>query len=159
MKIGTNAIRVCNIICLVLMLALLVCQFLPFWTVGEKQVSVQGYTWITWEHEDLTDSFVDTFGKDYMVKDMVLTPVVVLAGVIIAAIFCIRKLKKPGVGILPFLVGVLSIWGYLSTPVLQMGMLWQLHLALSIAMTVVSLVPLYNCAVATINWFKIPKRA
>lgn len=159
MKIGTNVVRMCNIICLVLLLALLVCQFLPFWTVGEKQVSVQEYTWITWAHEDLTDSFIDTFGRDFMIKDMVLTPFIVLAGIILAAIFCVSKVKKPGAAFLPFFVGVLVAWGYLSTPILQMGMLWQLHLGLSIAMAVVSLVPLYNCAVATVNWFKVPKEA
>ena len=33
MKISKKWIQLCNIVCAVLMLALLVCQFLPFWTM------------------------------------------------------------------------------------------------------------------------------
>ena len=159
MKIGTNMVRICNIVSLLLLVAILVCQFLPFWTVGDKQVSIQEYTWITWEQDDLTDSFEDTFGKDYMVKDLVLTPFAIVAGVILAAIFCLKNLKKSGAAFIPFIVGVIGIVGYLTVPILMMGQLWQLHLALCIAMTVISMIPLINCLTATINWFKVPKTA
>lgn len=159
MKNGAKLIRLCNIICVVLMLAMLVCQFLPFWAIGENQVSIQEHTWFPWVNEDLTDLFLDTFGRDFMLKDIVLVPFVMLFGCVLGAIFCLLKQKVAGIATIPFFVGLIGIWGYLSKPALQMGMLWQLHLVLAILLVVVSAIPLTDCVIRAVRWFQVPKEA
>lgn len=152
-------IRLCNIICVVLMLAMLVCQLLPFWAVGENQVSIQEHTWFPWLNEDLTDLFVDTFGRDFMLKDIVLVPFVMLFGCVLGAIFCLLKLKSAGIAWIPFFVGLVGIIGYLTVPALQMGALWPVHLVVSILMTIAAAIPLTDCVIRAVRWFQVPKEA
>ncbi len=159
MKNGAKLIRLCNIICVVLMLALLVCQFLPFWVVGENQVSIQEHTWFPWLNEDLTDLFVDTFGRDFMLKDIVLVPFVVLFGCVLGAIFCLLKFKSAGIAWIPFFVGLVGIIGYLTVPALQMGALWPVHLVVCILITIAAAIPLTDCAIRAVRWFQVPKEA
>lgn len=159
MKKGTNWIRLCNIALVVLMLAMLVCQFLPFWAVGEEQFSMQEYTWFTWNCAELTDYLGDTVDPDFMVKDVVLVPFVMLFGCVLGSIFCLLKRKNAGIATIPLCVGAIGVWGYLTNPAFQLGALWQVHLVLCILMVVVALIPMSVCVSRAINWFKVPKEA
>lgn len=159
MKKGTTLIRLCNFALVVVMLAMLVCQFLPFWTVGEEQVSMQEYTWITWDHGALTKQLQKEVNPDFMVKDFVMVSFFMLVGCVLGIIFCLIKRNSAAIALIPFCLGILGIWGYLTKPVLQIGFLWQLHLGVSIALAVVALVPLSVCVIKMIDWFKVPKTA
>lgn len=152
-------IRLCIFACVALMLALLVMHFLPFWTVGEEQFSIQQYTWFTWNCEALTDHIVDNVNSDFMVKDMALIPFVVLFGSVLGSIFCVINSKKAGFATIPLAVGIIGAVGYLTNPVFQLGALWQVHMVLCILMAVVALIPLSTCIKAAINWFKVPQEA
>jgi hypothetical protein len=44
-------------VCLPLALALLVCQFIPFWTVNDKSISIAQYIWLPTYLKDVTKVF------------------------------------------------------------------------------------------------------
>lgn len=159
MKKELNVIRICNFILIALMLAMLICQFLPFWSVADKQVSVQEYNWITWEHADLTKQIQKELGKDFMVKDFALIPFSVFFGSILGTIFTLLHLKSAGISLVGFSVGIICTIGYLTTPVMQLGSMWILHLVVSILLVLAGLPAFVILIKRAINWFKVPQEA
>lgn len=209
MKISKKWIRLCNIVCGVLLLALLLCQFLPFWTmpacnctgeceklftnadcpacskyykwcvnlpeeqitVGsvrrdfskEWDVSIQQYTWLpTFDTcEGVTEYFTKIFSTsdyEFMMKDIVGMPVVVIFGALIGAFFCFTKSGKAICSIIPLITGVFAVVAYLTQPIFQMGAMWQLHLGIAAAIILFALVPTVEYICRTIDWLN-PNKA
>lgn len=212
MKISTKWIRICNIACAVLLIALLVCQFLPFWTMPactctgscepaankfsdpkvdstcaactdtyklcknldkkyqagtdssklkdtskEWTVSIQQYTWLpTFEScKGVTEHFSRIFNTDdyeFMVNDIKNMPFFVLVFCLVGIFCCIRYSKKPLPAYLPLGASIAAIIGYLTQPIFQMGMMWQVHLVVAVLVGLVSLINLYECIRRAIVW-------
>ena len=126
-----------NYISVALMVILLVTQFLPFWTADKCEkcpdgtTSISEYVWFPDDHKDITTMMKgrDLYGKDFVVGDIVLTTVIIVAATILSLYFCLRYAYKPMMGIFPFLGGLGAVFGYLTQPGLQIGNLWFVHLA------------------------------
>ena len=54
MKKKLTVSQICSVVCAVLLLALVVCQFMPFWTAEEESVSIQKCVWFPQECKDIT---------------------------------------------------------------------------------------------------------
>ena len=209
MKISKKWIQLCNIVCAVLMLALLVCQFLPFWTmpacnctgeceklnvnkdcpacssyfkwcvnlpeehhtVGverrdyskEWQVSIQEFVWTpTFDNCDGVlehfDKLYSTDDYEFMLKDLAGMPVLVLFGALIGAYLCIVKSKNSLCSIIPLVTGISGITTYLNQPIFHDGAMWQLHLAIAIAITAFAVLPTLEYITRAINWLN-PKNS
>lgn len=152
---NTKLTRICNIICAALMLALIVCQFLPFWTTtaNGEEISIQEYTWLPHHNVELDKQFKADIGKDYGINDVVLMPIVVLVIGALGVIFTVMWSKKCIIMVCPLLVGALSTYEYLTNPAFQMGNLWQLHLVLGIGIALGAILPLIQCGMNVIEWF------
>ena len=128
-----------NYISVALMVILLVTQFLPFWTADKCEkcpdgtTSISEYVWFPDDHKDITTMMKgrDLYGKDFVVGDIVLTTVIIVAATILSLYFCLRYAYKPMMGIFPFLGGLGAVFGYLTQPGLQIGNLWFVHLAVA----------------------------
>lgn len=218
MKVSTKWIRICNIACAVLLLALLVCQLLPFWTmppctcagacepaasklekdkvdttctacsitykwcqnldrkyqVGlnpdlrtdtskEWSVGIQQYIWMpTFESTiGVTEYFNHIFNtEDYTfmlnhVKDM---PVMVFFFALAGAYLCIQFSKKPLPAVLGIWTGIVAVITYLTEPIYQMGMLWQVHLVVAVLLTLSAIVPTYEFIRRCVEWLD-PRKA
>lgn len=154
MRKNTKLTRICNIICAVLMLTLIVCQFIPFWTTTTgDSISIQEYTWLPHHNKDLDTDFKANFGKEYGINDVVLMPIVVLVVGALGVIFTVMFMKKCGIVICPLLVGGLTTFEYLTNPAFQMGAGWVLHLVLGIAILLGAIIPLIQCVLHVIEWF------
>ena len=215
MKISKTWIRLCNIVCAVLMLALLALQFVPFWTFPacnctgkcekldfdsncpmcsvyykacvnipdeelsagtnrrdyskEWKLSIQQYVWTpTFDScGGATEYFGGIFdvketktnpGYEFMVKDIVMMPILVLVCAAFGAYFSFVKSEKPLTSIFSLVAGVAGTVGYLTVPVFQLGALWQVHLAISIVILLVALVPTTEYIMRAIDWCN-PKKA
>lgn len=135
MKKTRLPIRVMNIVCALLALALIVLQFIPYWHFGEGEAaSISGYIWMPSDHNDLAKYFEESLGEKVDINNELGTPILVLVLGLAAAGLCCWKPQ----GMLPSLCGaaqgLAGVVGYLSSPVLRLGSLWGLHLALSIAL-------------------------
>ncbi len=213
MKISNKWIRLCNITCAVLLLALLVCQLLPFWTMPgctctgscapgknkfedptidptckactvtykwcvnlapehmagtdpnklldtseDWQVSIQQFIWFpklefTKGVMEYFDSVYTTDTYEFMLNDIKDMPVAVFFFALISAYLCFFvNPKNPIFAVLPLFTGIISIKTYLTMPIYQTGMLWQVHLVIAILATLISIVPICECIFRAIHW-------
>ena len=158
-------IRIINIVCAVLMLALIVLQFLPFWTTNEGvSASVQSVTWLpkSANEQAVQKYFQATLGKDVYsmlpttpsINQLVVPALGVLAFGLLGLYFCLTKSSKPIHGIWALLCGLSCVIGYLVVPVYQLGSGWIIHVALGGVITALSIVLLVQWAISVFHWFK-----
>ncbi|MBE5811397.1 MAG: hypothetical protein E7318_10750 [Clostridiales bacterium] len=121
-------IRKRNLLCALIMLIMLVCQFLPYWNVSEgMSLSIQTYIWFPDYHKELTDTLlplVEQFPCNHAVTAALPVMILCLAGLII----CLRKSAGRGAGILPVLAGGYGLIAYLLDPVMRAGAGLWLHI-------------------------------
>lgn len=218
MKISTKWIRLCNIACAVLLLALLVCQLLPFWTMPactcegacepapnrfsdpkidpsckactvtykwcqnlapefragtdpdklkdttkDWTVSIQQYTWLSdFEcSKGVFEFFSKIFNTDdytFMLNDIKDMPVLVFFFSLIGAYFGFAKSKNPLSSIFALCTSISAVVGYLTQPIFQMGMLWQVHLVVAILIGLAAVLPTVEYIRRAIDWLN-PNKA
>lgn len=150
----TKTVRICNLLCALLMLALVLCQFLPFWSANGDTASLQGYTWWPDDHKEVTNWFKSAVSPDFRANDVVIPTILMLVFGCLGSVFCLLQTKSCWVGFLPLICGGAGIWGYLTNPAYQMGSLWVGHLILAIAITALSIPMLIACVKTVISWFR-----
>lgn len=138
--------KIFNYVCAVLMLVLLITQFLPFWECPQCEdgtASISDYVWFPHHHEGITKGIMkDLYGKKFEVAQVVLTPLVILVSSVLTIFLCVKNAHKPLYAIIPAIGGAFGVVGYLTTPGLQAGANWVLHMALSAVVLVCALVVL-----------------
>lgn len=128
-----------NYACAVVMLLLVVLLFVPFWNTGEETVSINSYVWMPSEQKGLESYFADALGEKPDINEVVTAPVFLLLLGVLGAPLCIIMGQSTFGSLLGIPFGIVGIWGYATCPVLQLGALWELHLALCIAALALSL--------------------
>ena len=125
-KISAKAL---NTISALLMIVMLACQFIPYWHFGEgESLSVQGYVWFPTKHPALSEELQPLVDK-YPCNQATLACLPVMLLCLLGVWLCLRKADKPKMGMLPFLTGLAGLALYLSSPVMQAGTLYWLHVA------------------------------
>lgn len=134
MKINTiNITRICNVVCALLMFALLVTQFLPFWSLDGQEVSIAGYIGFPEDHIDYTQHFRKLLNDDgFGAGNIVLINVMIMLSSVVGTVLCLKNTDKTWPSIFPAVCGIAGLVQYIATPVFQLGSNWGLHLALSI---------------------------
>lgn len=139
----------CNILCALLLVVMLVMQFQPFWTCAgcsshkgvEQDVSIADYLWRPNQHKTITkemtelyrdiygDDFRDSNGKKakFRANDILPATLTVFLGSVVGILCCVFLRKKFFVAAIPVVVGVAGVLGYTSYPALQVGYNWQTH--------------------------------
>lgn len=160
MKIKNKFLTISNIVCVLLLLALMATQFLPFWNcVGCKNhddgmISISEYLWHPKNHTPVTNSMTDVyksyFGPDikdengktwkFEANDVITTPILIVIALVLCVIFMITKFNT----ILPTLAacvgGAAGMYGYLTNLALESGNNWVMHLVVAGIVTAVSAV-------------------
>lgn len=154
-----NFSRVCNYICVILVLLLLGTQFLPFWACKDCEdgaASISDYFWNPREHKDvasdLTDLYLDIYGSDlkgangkafkFTANEILMPTLFIFISAILTVALCTIFSKSALSAIAPFVGGATSTYGYATIPALQAGQYWKLHLILSVLVLAVSLTSL-----------------
>ena len=143
-KFSENRTMICNLICTVLMVILLVLQFMPFWSYGDQSNSIQGYIWFPTECDELEDYFVENVGSDYSVNDVVVMPITTLFATVGTVVLFVFFKERIFTAIVPAICGVVGIYGYLSKPIYQLGAGWGFHVVLCVAITVAAVLAMVN---------------
>lgn len=155
------AIRIINYICVLLLLAVLVMQFSPFWFCSDcktheedRVVSIAEYTWFPEHHKPITKGMTDVYlaeyGQDYKgdngknykfaVDDVIVICAMVLIPGILGVVLCFVFAKRAIMLLLPLICGVTGTVGYLISPALKIGINYHLHVILLAVTGVVALV-------------------
>lgn len=167
-----KAIRIINYICVLIMIAVLVMQFMPFWTcpgcrnhTEPQQVSIVDYTWFPEHHKtitrEMTDVYLEEYGEDYLdekgkaykftVDDIVTGCVVVLISGAVGVFLCAILSKKAFVTWIPLLCGVTGVVDYLTMPAMKIGINNTAHL---VVLAVLAVTALVGVVLGFVNWFK-----
>ena len=105
------------------------------------EVSIQQYIWMpTFESCEGVTEYFETQYEDFKVNDIILMPALTLVLTVAMVFFGVLKFK-PWASLLALIAGLLTTITYLTEPIFQTGANWQIHLYLSIALLVVSLIP------------------
>ena len=169
-----------NIVCAVLLIAFFAVQFLPFWTyttiegsdktaalIGltveegeevEVTVSLAEYLWFTEEHEDLFGHWKrmkDFDGNDLKQNEIVVMPFLCTLLVILGVVFCLWKNDRTWTCLFSLIVGAYATITYLTTPILQTGHTWIVHLIVSIVVFLGSIPLTVLWVKKIIKWFTV----
>ena len=166
------AIRAINYVCVLLLLAVLMTQFLPFWGCTDcktheedRVVSIAEYTWFPEHHKPITkgmtDVYLTEYGQDYKddngknykfaVDDVIVTCAIVLISGALGVVLCLIFAKRAFVTLLPLACGVAGVVGYLSSPALKIGVNYNIHVILLIVTAVVALA---GVIIGLVDWVK-----
>lgn len=106
------------------------------------KVSIQQYAWLpTFDSCVGVTEYFETQYEDYKINDIILMPALTLILAVACAVFGLFKSGKPWGYLLALVGGLLATVTYLTKPIFQAGANWQLHLGISIAITVIALIP------------------
>lgn len=146
-KFKINTTQIIGIVCIVLMIALFVAQFLPFWTVGEgTTISVFKYTAFPNDAEygktfikDMKTQLVDAglmSAKNNALKKLAINDFIYPSAILallsfFGFVFCPFKLGKPLGIAFNLAVGITGVYMYLHHPIYQLGQNWFIGLAIA----------------------------
>lgn len=170
-------LRIANYLCAVLMIAVLLLQFTPFWNCSDcrshkgedKMVSIAEYLWFPEHHKpitnDMTDLYkslygediVDEYGKPFKFDVDHISAELVIAFVcgILAPVVGILFAKKALPLVIPMCGSVATLMIFLLSPVLQAGQNWIFSV---IAAGVCAAVAGAGLAVGFVAWVKVRGR-
>ncbi len=134
-----NLVRILNIVAILLLLAMVICQFLPNWTMKEETLSVSEYVWRPHEHKTFTKQLQKTLDTELDAGSIVGLHIILAAGSIVGIWFSIAKNKS----LLPAVIyGLVGVYGVLQMPgnvIFRAGNHYMIFFILCIALIVVAL--------------------
>lgn len=133
---NNKMISICNYVGAVLMLAMVVLTFLPYW----GDVSIQSFIWLPEENNELMKVVLKQM-RDFDMNDIALLPFVVMVGGLFGAVKCVIGAKSPWNALFTLLCGACGVIAYLSHPVYQMGEAWLVNVIVAAVTLAVSIYP------------------
>ena len=119
-------ISICNIACAVLMLAMVVMTFLPYW----GDVSIQSFVWLPEENNELMKTVTKQI-PDFDMNDIALIPFVIMVCGLFGAFKCVAGSKNPMNALFGLICGGCGVFALLTHPVYAMGEGWILNLVVA----------------------------
>ena len=126
--------KITKIFCIataVLLIALFVFQFLPFWTVEDKTISMNGYIWFPEKNGAISAEFKgimrdggylpDKNAEQNWINWLVLWPVMQTIFILLGTLLHIKAKGHGFMLLFPIACGVSGILGFTRHPILQMG--------------------------------------
>lgn len=146
--------KICNYICAVIALVLLVFQFTPFWSYTEdgveKASSINGFVWLNPGNDALVDEFAKVMNPDLMpitnpvkitsVIIIVVSCVAILLLCVFSVIFCIKKARNGGVAVVPGLAAIAGIVTFILNPAYRLGSTWVIQLVICVLLLIAAVV-------------------
>ena len=138
MSFTQKHVSVGNYVCAALTLILMVCMFVPFWTVAEtgETYSIGTYVGFPQDNPELLSYLETSVGESYSINSVVIAPAMIIALGAVGVLLCLIKNKLAVCAAVPAVTGAIGVWGYLSQTALQLGAGWALHLILCVALLV-----------------------
>jgi len=137
------SVTLCNATCAILMVALLILQFTPFWKLDGQQISIGGYIWFPTDHEDLTAHFREVVAPDFKVDSLVLSSLIQLLLPAAGIALLLYDKESIYIPICSAVCGIGLLWTYLSKPVFRLGSSWMIYPVLSAILLLSALIAIY----------------
>ena len=121
------------------MLAVLVLQYIPYWSFSTDSSSIADYIWWPDHHKALTKEIRGILGRDFEVRLIVPMPLIVLLTSILGMIVCVLKPGKVGSFIFPLIAGVTAIIGFLTVPAFSLGSTYIVQIVVSALLVIAAI--------------------
>ena len=128
-----RTVKLCNILCAVLMLALILCHLMPFWTLNGKSLSLQEFIWFCTEHGDIS-SYLGGMDPQFSMNSFIVAPILIFVAAVLGTIFCVTKPNRIWTAVFPTTCGIVGTIAYIIDPALRSGANWWLHLLVCIGL-------------------------
>ena len=132
-----------NYLSALMMLAVVVLLFTPFWHFGEGEaaqaVSINSYVWFPGDHAELEVYFQNALGEKTDINQIIVSPILLLVFGALGTVICTLKADNKAVFLLPLAVGIAGICGFATVPALRLGSTWILMLILCITLVCLAL--------------------
>ena len=140
-KINCGKTTVFNYVNAALMLVLLILQFVPFWTYGEagETASISQYIWFPTDYSEVEQYIAASLGTDFSINQILGMAILMLVLSAAGFALCLAKPGQPLVSLLPTACGLTGVIGYLTSPAMQLGTGWVLHLLVCAGMLAMGL--------------------
>lgn len=125
--------KLCNYVCALLTLCLLIFQFTPFWNFGSDSLSINGYVWLDTSNTEIANWFTSQLGSAVNINSIVLTSVLVLLFGAAGLVLCLMKSDIGLVALLPAVSALSGIYAFVLKPVFRLGSTWIIQLIICIA--------------------------
>ena len=165
-KVLLSKNKICSIICIVLLVAVMAAQFLPYWhgefveetikdgqkiSVTDTSISVAQYVWFPKDHANfgkwLGATAAEMYGAEAEVdiNSFVFVPAFQMLLAFIGIVALGLKLGKYQPAIFAGVTGVLGLYGFLTSPYLKLGSLQGLFIVINILLIIVFIFLIIIC--------------
>ena len=135
-----NTVKIIIAACALLLVALLILQFIPFFEYEGEKVSLAQYLWLTYEYKPLTRYFDKEFDTETNLKDMMWVPLGIFVLCVVGPVLYIFNRDKLVAPVCAIICGGVTVFGFLTIPVFQTGKTWVIQVAVGALMIVVGIV-------------------
>ena len=137
------SVTLCNVVCVILMVALLILQFTPFWELDGQQISIGGYIWFPTSHEDLTSHFQEAINADFKVDSLVLSSLAQLLLPAAGIGLLIYNRESLYIPVCAAVCGAGTLCSFLFKTAFQQGVHWYLYPVLAVILLIAASVSVY----------------
>ncbi len=131
--------RVTSIVLSIVMVAL---QFVPFWTIDGKKLSISDLLWFVYKHPEFRGYF-QSIDSNITINSAIIVPVFVFITAVATFITCLIVAER-SYAIAPIACFIITVGGYLIKPELRAGNLWFLHLIPATIIGVLTILDILN---------------
>lgn len=152
MKKSFRGAPIFSIISLVMIVAMIVMLFVPYWTTEvtvkndegkkvdvEKDISISAFVWFPKDYKQLQKDYEKQFDVEMDINAEVLMPAVTLVLGVALIFFSLVNLGSARASVSALGLGIFNTYGYLTSYLLRTGFTWQINLIVSIAAAVIGL--------------------
>lgn len=142
-----NRTKICLFLCALVLAAILVCQFTPFWSYpiedGEASVSIGSYIWFPTENKTVDSYITSNVSAGYSISQLVVPVILVLLLGAVGLVMCLFKHTNAWTGLLPLCCGLAGLYGFLCQEAFKLGTAWNIHVLLYAAAAILGALALY----------------
>ena len=137
------SVALCNAVCAILMVVLLIIQFTPFWELDGQQISIGGYIWFPTDHEDLTAHFREVVAPDFKVDSLVFSSLIQLLLPAAGIGLLIYNRESLYIPVCAAVCGAGTLCSFLFKTAFQQGVQWYLYPVLAVILLIAAIVSVY----------------
>ena len=143
-KNTAGLLKIISYATVVLLAAVLICQFVPYWSFEGQTVSIGDYIWFTEHHKDLTKHFQGMLGdKEFYAGNIAGYSIIIMATCGLGIFFGLKSAGKVKTMLFPAACGVAGLILHFSFPVFGiagMGLILVILYALLVSAAVAAVV-------------------
>lgn len=133
---------VCNLVCFLLMLCLVIAYIVPYWNIGGEGRNIFYQIFDPATYPEVGEYLKETVAN-YNYHQMFWPPALLFWGCVATEVVLIFTFRRRGGAISAIVLSVIGIVTYLMNPAMKLGSTWWLHLCICFGLLISAIFSLY----------------